>query len=137
MPCFAYDFPDAGFFYGFPQISDFGLKMAAHEPGESLDRPEERGEVPPEKDRLQIKTVAKQVLNNWPEIEISREKLCLYTMSADEHFVLDQTHNGQLTYLTGMSGHGFKFASALGEALADLSLKGSTDLPVDFLKPRP
>ena len=33
----------------------------------------------------------------------------------------------------GFSGHGFKFASAIGEALADLSTEGRTDLPIGFL----
>jgi sarcosine oxidase len=32
-----------------------------------------------------------------------------------------------------MSGHGFKFAPVLGEALADLALDGRTELAIDFL----
>jgi glycine/D-amino acid oxidase-like deaminating enzyme len=33
----------------------------------------------------------------------------------------------------GFSGHGFKFASVMGEALADLATAGATRLPVGFL----
>ena len=33
----------------------------------------------------------------------------------------------------GLSGHGFKFTSVLGEVLADLALTGRTDLPIGFL----
>jgi len=33
----------------------------------------------------------------------------------------------------GFSGHGFKFASVMGEMLADLAERGRTDMPIDFL----
>jgi glycine/D-amino acid oxidase-like deaminating enzyme len=36
----------------------------------------------------------------------------------------------------GFSGHGFKFASVMGSALADLATTGSTSLPIGFLSPR-
>lgn len=47
---------------------------------------------------------------------------CLYTMTPDEHFVID-THPEfpQVTLAAGFSGHGFKFASVLGEVLAELA----------------
>jgi glycine/D-amino acid oxidase-like deaminating enzyme len=38
-----------------------------------------------------------------------------------------------LCIATGFSGHGFKFASVIGEALADLATNGKTDLPIEFL----
>lgn len=34
----------------------------------------------------------------------------------------------------GFSGHGFKFASVVGEILADLAEKGRTDLPIDLFR---
>jgi sarcosine oxidase len=51
-----------------------------------------------------------------------RAETCLYTMTHDEHFVID-THPEfpQVTLAAGFSGHGFKFASVLGEVLADLA----------------
>jgi len=33
----------------------------------------------------------------------------------------------------GFSGHGFKFAAVMGEALADLALQGASPLPIGFL----
>jgi sarcosine oxidase len=44
---------------------------------------------------------------------------CLYTMTADEHFVLDR--EGPVVVGGGGSGHAFKFAPLLGEMLADLA----------------
>jgi sarcosine oxidase len=47
---------------------------------------------------------------------------CLYTMTPDEHFVIDaHPEFPQVMLAAGFSGHGFKFASVLGEVLADLA----------------
>ncbi|WP_405577742.1 FAD-dependent oxidoreductase [Streptomyces sp. NBC_01190] len=43
---------------------------------------------------------------------------CLYTTTPDHDFVIDR--QGPLTVLAGFSGHGFKFAPAIGELAADL-----------------
>jgi glycine/D-amino acid oxidase-like deaminating enzyme len=59
---------------------------------------------------------------------------CMYTMSADGNFLLDvHPRYPQVSFVAGLSGHGFKFAPVLGEALADLATTGRSDLPVEFL----
>ncbi|MFC4029879.1 FAD-dependent oxidoreductase [Streptomyces polygonati] len=45
-------------------------------------------------------------------------KTCLYTTTPDHDFVIDRS--GPCTVLAGFSGHGFKFASVIGELAADL-----------------
>ena len=63
-----------------------------------------------------------------------RHAVCLYTMSPDEHFVVDRVPaHPQVSFAAGLSGHGFKFTSVLGEVLADLALDGGTALPIGFL----
>lgn len=60
----------------------------------------------------------------------------MYTMSPDGHFVVGQyPDEPNVHFAAGLSGHGFKFATVLGEALTDLTLKGRTALPIDFLSP--
>ncbi len=55
-------------------------------------------------------------------------------MSPDEHFIVDQHPEfPQVHFAAGLSGHGFKFASVLGEVLADLLLHGRTKQDVAFL----
>jgi sarcosine oxidase len=48
---------------------------------------------------------------------------CTYTTTPDSHFVLDR--HGPVVVATGFSGHGFKFAPAIGRVLADLALDGT------------
>ena len=43
---------------------------------------------------------------------------CLYTTTADEHFVLER--RGRIVVGSACSGHGFKFAAVIGEILAKL-----------------
>jgi len=63
--------------------------------------------------------------------------VCLYTMSPDEHFVVDlHPRHPRVAFAAGLSGHGFKFTSVLGEALADLALDGGSNLPIGFLNCR-
>jgi sarcosine oxidase len=46
---------------------------------------------------------------------------CLFTNTQDEHFVIDTLpHVPQVVVASPCSGHGFKFSSVVGEALADL-----------------
>jgi sarcosine oxidase len=51
---------------------------------------------------------------------------CLFTETADSHFVLER--HGPIVICSPCSGHGFKFAPAIGERTARLAL-GDTSLP--------
>ena len=63
-------------------------------------------------------------------------RVCMYTLTPDEHFVIDLLPGsaGRVAVAAGFSGHGFKFTPVVGEILADLALTGSTDQPIDFLR---
>jgi len=52
---------------------------------------------------------------------------CMFTNTADGHFVID-THPlyPQVSFASACSGHGFKFASVIGEIMADLAEAGAT-----------
>ena len=64
---------------------------------------------------------------------LARAETCLYTMTPDEHFLLDRhPAHPNVTLAAGFSGHGFKFANLIGEILADLSLSGGTAQPIDL-----
>ncbi|MDB5328334.1 MAG: N-methyl-L-tryptophan oxidase, partial [Phycisphaerales bacterium] len=61
-------------------------------------------------------------------------RICMYTNTPDHDFIIDR-HPGHpnVTIACGFSGHGFKCASAIGEALAELATVGRTTLAMDFL----
>lgn len=62
-------------------------------------------------------------------------RVCMYTLTPDEHFVLDLLPGtaGRVAVAAGFSGHGFKFTPVIGEILADLALHGATEQPIGFL----
>jgi len=50
--------------------------------------------------------------------------MCMYTMSPDEHFIVDlHPEFEHVAFAAGLSGHGFKFTCVLGEAFAELIVK--------------
>jgi sarcosine oxidase len=56
---------------------------------------------------------------------------CMYTNTPDQHFVIGtHPHQPQVAVASPCSGHGFKFASVIGEILADLALDDATRHPI-------
>jgi sarcosine oxidase len=54
-------------------------------------------------------------------------KTCLYTVTPDRDFIIDCLPGApQVIVASPCSGHGFKFAPAIGEILADLATSGRT-----------
>ena len=140
FPCWFIEDPERGTFYGFPilRLDQFGgplgLKLARHVPGEVTD-PDKVDRSTPENFEDDIRFVLAKYIPGG-EGEIVASKSCLYTYSKDEHFIIDHLPGSdkRVTIACGFSGHGFKFVSVVGEILADLAMKGNTDLPIDFLR---
>jgi sarcosine oxidase len=59
----------------------------------------------------------------------------MYTLTPDRHFVIDlHPQHTNVAVAAGFSGHGFKFASVVGEILADLCERGETTLPIEMFR---
>ena len=59
--------------------------------------------------------------------EIIEAVSCRYTMTPDEHFIIDRhPAHPQIVIASPCSGHGFKFGAVIGRILADLALYGTT-----------
>ncbi len=134
LPCFAFAAP-RGFFYGFPSLDDRGVKIAEHSGGRVVADPlaVDRTLDMAERERLDAVIAA-----HLPTLgtAVADHATCLYTMSPDHHFLVGlHPDHDRVTIAAGFSGHGFKFASVIGEALADLALTGTTPLPLGFLSP--
>jgi monomeric sarcosine oxidase len=127
--------------YGFPNIAGRGVKLAEHLGGEDLSHADASIAPPGLADLDPIKQTAAKYLpgllgerSRW-QSSLLRAETCLYTMSPDEHFILDHHPDCDNVLLAaGFSGHGFKFAPVIGRVLADWAFEGITELPVGFLK---
>jgi sarcosine oxidase len=53
------------------------------------------------------------------EPEPQHSETCIYTNTADQHFVLERSED--VVVGSACSGHGFKFAPLIGRLLADLA----------------
>lgn len=51
-------------------------------------------------------------------------RVCLYTNTPDRHFIVDWLKGERVLVVSPCSGHGFKFASAIGEIAAQMALDG-------------
>jgi sarcosine oxidase len=137
-PCWAIQRPDRpGLFYGFPRLPGElaptpGVKLAHHAPGETTAADAPRRPAGDDELGALLDAVAPFL----PRLAGPKrsDRVCLYTLSADGHFVLDRhPQHPQVVFGCGFSGHGFKFAPVIGEALADLALGGRSALPIEFL----
>jgi len=93
-----------------------GLKVGAHHAGPEVDPNEDGGPEP----RL-IEQIANWTRDTYRLAEPNpvAAETCLYTTTPDETFILER--RGGLVIGSPCSGHGFKFAPAIGERLADLA----------------
>jgi sarcosine oxidase len=141
LPVWAIDRPDGSLDYGFPirprmsgdsDPEPDGLKLAHHGPGR-----------PASPDTVDRTTTAddeadfRHAIEFIPSLQSATTlamKTCLYTNSPDHHFIIDRhPAHENVHFAAGFSGHGFKFASVIGEILADLAQNSGTTLPARFL----
>jgi monomeric sarcosine oxidase len=131
-PCFAFDLAE-GFFYGFPRTGG-RVKVAEHAARHPVDAPEAaRREIGAE----DVQRVEAFVRERLPALRTPciDAKTCMYTMTPDEHFVIDvHPRYSQVCFAAGFSGHGFKFSAVVGEILADLALEGRTRWDIGLLR---
>jgi sarcosine oxidase len=133
MPTYFFELP-GGTFYGFPSLDGSTVKMAEHSGGQPVDQPSDIDRTMHAEDLVRLADFARSHLPGLSATPV-RHSVCLYTMSPDQHFMIDaHPHWSNVVFAAGFSGHGFKFAPVMGEALADLALNRSTDLPIEFLR---
>jgi sarcosine oxidase len=93
-----------------------GLKAGAHMAGATADP-----DVPGEPDPALLERISEWVARTYPDADAQPvdPETCMYTNTADEHFILER--RGAVVIGSACSGHGFKFAPAIGTRLAALA----------------
>lgn len=117
--------PD-GFFYGFPWNDEGveGLKLACHRRRDGEEVP-----VDPETVNRDLRPDDVDLVRNFArtyfpgaDSEIADHSVCLYTATDSWDFIVDRWRESDRVFIAGgLSGHGFKFAPALGRVLADMA----------------
>jgi sarcosine oxidase len=109
----------AGEIYGFPVYGVPGLKIANHAGGEIADPETVDRSTRPLENRDCLELAARVLPGVGPRV--IKSAVCLYTMTPDTDFVVDRhPQQPRVAIGAGFSGHGFKFAPAIGELLAEL-----------------
>jgi len=96
----------------------YGLKAGAHHAGPVTDADTEGAPDP-----VIVQQIASWVGERFPDVDpepVATES-CVYTTTPDEHFILER--RGRVVVGSACSGHGFKFAPAVGRRLAELALE--------------
>ena len=137
MPVWYIDRPGECGIYGVPTAPDQGepggVKVAVHGNGTLVDP--DAPKQPPTHAELESIRAHTEVFLPAAAGRVLAGAICLYTMSPDEHFVVDRMPGCRCVFVAcGFSGHGFKFMPVMGRALADLAQHGNTLLPIGFLK---
>lgn len=138
FPMWAIDVAGEALYYGFPIAPEAdggppGLKLARHVRGPVVDADRiDRAITAAEEEEF------RPVLRRFiPEADgpVVTTRLCMYENSPDSHFILDRhPEHGNVLLAAGFSGHGFKFASVVGERLAEAAVRDDAGGLPGFLR---
>jgi sarcosine oxidase len=126
FPVFNLEAPQ-GRFYGCPVYEVPGFKIGKyHHRRENVDPAGVDREIHPEDEAV----LRDGIRRYFPDADgpALAMKTCLFTNSPDEHFILDAHPAADNVYIAaGFSGHGFKFASVVGEIMAKMARDGDVN----------
>lgn len=122
FPIYIWDLGGGIQFYGFPADEEGRVKVA-------FFRSKVKGE-------RAMRDALRPCLPALAGGELVETVYCKYTLTPDQHFVIG-THpeHANVVIASPCSGHGYKFASVIGEILADLAIDGATSHPVGLFAP--
>jgi sarcosine oxidase len=117
FPIFLLETSDDRFLYGLPDLGN-GLKLAEHHGGQVSSRDDVNRRVDPD-EAHRFRAFVEPYFPSLPDGPVE-SAVCTYTNTPDGHFIIDR-HPGHanLFVISACSGHGFKFAPAIGEVVAD------------------
>jgi sarcosine oxidase len=113
-----------GRYYGFPVFGVPGFKFGKYHHLEEQGPPEILSREPTWEDEEVLREFAARYFP-WGAGPTTTLKACMFTNTPDKHFIIDlHPQYPQVSFAAGFSGHGYKFASVIGEIMADLAERG-------------
>jgi sarcosine oxidase len=127
FPIYAYEYRPGHICYGFPRLPR-GVKASVMHSGEIVPDPDKVNRMVEESEVDPLRVALRPVLPALSEAPVRKSDVCLFTNTPDHDFIIDfHPFFPQVLISSPCSGHGFKFASAIGEIQADLLTKGKTE----------
>ncbi len=117
-----------GRYYGFPQFGIPGFKFGRYHHFEEIVDPDDwnASREPDQDDERILREFAERYFPDGAGPTMAL-KACMFTNTPDKHFIIDlHPQHPQVVMASPCSGHGFKFASVVGEIVADLAETGQT-----------
>jgi sarcosine oxidase len=125
-PIYAWEHAPGVIGYGFPRLEK-GVKTALMHQGQVSARPEQVRRAVDDAEVEPLRAALRQVLPELAEAPVRSSTTCLFTNTPDTDFAIgSHPEHPQVLVSSPCSGHGFKFASAIGEIHADLLTDGRT-----------
>ena len=125
FPVFNLEVPE-GRFYGLPIAVVPGFKFGRYHHFEEEVDPDDSDRSVTADDEAMLRQFATTYFPSGAGPTMALRS-CMFTNTPDEHFVVGvQPDHPQVVIASPCSGHGYKFASVLGEVLSDLAIDGET-----------
>jgi sarcosine oxidase len=125
LPVFAIE-GDDDIVYGFPDFAGTGFKCASHYGSGKIPHADDAAQCTGPADESRTRRFLERYVPQGAG-RLLGMKTCMYTMTPDEDFVIDRLpEDRRIVVASPCSGHGYKFASVIGEVLADLATMGET-----------
>jgi sarcosine oxidase len=126
FPIYAYEYKSGHICYGFPRLPR-GVKASVMHSGETAASPASVRRTVDEGEAEELRAALRPVLPGLADAPVRESGVCLFTNTPDHDFIIDfHPRYPQVLISSPCSGHGFKFASAIGELQADLVTAGRT-----------
>ena len=118
-PVTLWEYAPGRVFYTLPDFGE-GLKAGVHYEGGAVDPDHVDRRTTPDEDERASDLLRRFMPHATGHLMDSQ--VCLYTNTPDLHFVIDMhpRHPTRVAVVSACSGHGFKFATAIGEAVHSL-----------------
>jgi sarcosine oxidase len=122
-PIALWEMPDGDVFATLPDRGD-GVKCGMHHAGASTS-PDAVNRVVSQGENAVARELLETVMPGAGG-RLLDARVCLYTNTPDRHFIIDWLQAGRVLVVSPCSGHGFKFATAIGEIAAQLVTDGKS-----------
>ena len=118
-PIALWEMPDKDVFATFPD-EGHGVKCGMHHAGASTS-PETVSRTVTQGENAVARELLEQVMPGAGG-RLKEARVCLYTNTPDRHFIVDWLEGERVLVVSPCSGHGFKFAPAIGEIAGQLAM---------------